>query len=925
MDFDSLPSDTVSTEAAPTTTPNMSVDSSHGVIQQPHAEAPAQHIDFDALQSDEEKYGTPEQMVKTGLEGFGKGFAGAAAPYIETKLGISPEDIRNREEVNPITHGVTEAGGLATGLLTGTGEAAMMTKAGELASGLMHAPEAAELAGVALKAPSYIHRVGSEAVKQAAEMAILQSNDEIAKHILKDPKASAESAIANIGLASAFGAGTGAFVSGAVSPLWKATVGPKVEGFLNGMVSKLGGREGDALVPELASKAGVNIPAEIAGQLDGTPLVKDIASKLGQTDTSVFGRKYQGVKDTFEKDLTNAAAATLGKDAETIKNPIELDKYTVGKEAGDTLHDSIKEQYAPIKDSYSNIEKQFKDAELTPENIKITADAIAKKAIDENWAASINGEKSKFLTQVLDKLPEQKTASDLKQFMTDLREAHPFGSPTYQASKELRNIIQESQERAIEDGIIRSGGNSQVVEQTLESYKQLKNSYKGLMNTIEDLNEHVHVGKYYGPESFLKALKDKASDNGEGILRSLSGSSKANVLDLLAKHSPETLEKIKQYHVDNLINSARRANGVNASSILSKINDKNLSPQVRNLIAGPEQQERLKAIGEIVRKLYDPNHNWSNTARTIDKLTHSAISPLTMLAGMFGHGGDAIMAHLGSLGLKEGGDYLRYSLLKLLGSGNPLKPEAFHAMNQFITNAAKGQVMMKKAADGVFKSGAAAIIAIPSAKELAKLDKLVVQNQKNPEETITKVANGHTGYYLPDHQTSLTQTAVGAMQYLSGIKPEAFRPSPLDQPIEPGPMEMARYNRALTIAQQPLTVLHHVKEGTILPTDIADLNGMYPGMYQQMTQQVTDAMINRKSDEMPIPYKTRMGVSLFLGQPIDSTMHPQSIMSAQPVPKPQGPQQGQGMKKGSPSALKNPGKNYQTPGQASEADRSSRD
>jgi hypothetical protein len=82
------------------------------------------------------------------------------------------------------------------------------------------------------------------------------------------------------------------------------------------------------------------------------------------------------------------------------------------------------------------------------------------------------------------------------------------------------------------------------------------------------------------------------------------------------------------------------------------------------------------------------------------------------------------------------------------------------------------------------------------------------------------------------------------------------------------------------------------------------------------------------SKEEAPSYKARMGLSLFLGTPLDNTMTPQSIMAAQPKPQ-QGPQQPpapKGKGKGSPSKMSNKSSNLaKTADQAAETDRSDRD
>lgn len=137
-------------------------------------------------------------------------------------------------------------------------------------------------------------------------------------------------------------------------------------------------------------------------------------------------------------------------------------------------------------------------------------------------------------------------------------------------------------------------------------------------------------------------------------------------------------------------------------------------------------------------------------------------------------------------------------------------------------------------------------------------------------------------------------------------------------------MEIARYNKALDIAQNPTIVLQKVKDGTLQPSDIADLHGMYPDLYKSMSAKLSNAMQSHHADEEPIPYKTKMGMSLFLGQPLDVSMRPESIQAAQPIPsQPQQPQQGQKASK-SMNSLGKSNKNYMTPNQTAEKDRSDR-
>jgi hypothetical protein len=57
-----------------------------------------------------------------------------------------------------------------------------------------------------------------------------------------------------------------------------------------------------------------------------------------------------------------------------------------------------------------------------------------------------------------------------------------------------------------------------------------------------------------------------------------------------------------------------------------------------------------------------------------------------------------------------------------------------------------------------------------------------------------------------------------------------------------------------------------------------------------------NSMVNHLSKDNTIPYKTRLGISLFMGQPLDSSMKPMSILASQPQPPQQIPGGAPGVK-----------------------------
>lgn len=880
--------------------------------------------------ADEDKYGTTGQQAKAGLEGLSKGVLGSTLSNLaETSLlGVKPEDIEGRERENPITTGLGQAVGLGAGFVTGLGpEAMLMSKAGQLAGGLT---AAGKLTGAALEAAPLASRIGSEAVKQAAEMAILAADDELAKKIWTNPNETAEQAIANIGMSAALGGAGGAFVTGAISPLWKATVGPGVESFLSSMTNKLGGRASESAVPNVAKQlgeaAGVDLsktPA-ISAKINGDPLAERLYSKLNQTDTTYYGKKVQNELAEVRNEVGSKISETLGHDPQYVNNlESKVDKYTRGSDIADTLHKEIEGVSGPINKAYDSANEHFKASPISLDSQRVMSEQISQKAIDNGWLKAADDSQKSLMEKVLKKLPEQESAEDLKKFITNLRDNNPYGTSTYQAAKDISGVLKSAQEQAVMEGIAMKGGSPEMAQAALNQYKDLKGQYARLMDTVDGLNEHLRVGKYYGPQSFLNNLKELGTTNAEGVLSRLSGT-KADQLKVLEQF-PATLSKVRQFHVDNLLTEARNAEGVIDPRKFTSQFDK-LSPQIKELVADQTQQLRLKALGDLMTKTNDATHNFSNTARTIDKLTSGLASPLSVMASVMGYGAEGLMAHFGGIGIKEGEDALRYGMLKFLSSDAPVNAAGFKSMVQMIDNTIKGDAALNKAVGSVFKSGSTSAITMPTASSIAKLDRIVEKQSEDPQHLQEKFVNNQVGHYMDQHQLAIMSSSASAIAYLHSIKPQETTLGALDTPIPPTPAQQARYNRALTIAENPNVILDHVKNGTLQASDIKDLTSIYPSLYPVMQERLMSQVVNRHHDEEPIPYKTRLSLSLFMGQPLDASMQPLNIVAAQPkpVPPPEQPQGG-GKGKGSTAKLGKSGPSYMTKDQAAESDRGNRD
>lgn len=209
--------------------------------------------------------------------------------------------------------------------------------------------------------------------------------------------------------------------------------------------------------------------------------------------------------------------------------------------------------------------------------------------------------------------------------------------------------------------------------------------------------------------------------------------------------------------------------------------------------------------------------------------------------------------------------------------------------------ALKGRILLEKVSNSIFQSDIT--IPLPSKEDKKQLDIKVRALQNNPAGA-QAIMNQDLSHYMPEHAMSLGQTIGNAVQYLNTQRPQEEKQSPLDSKPVPNKIQKASYDRALNIAQQPLSIVNNIKSGNLTSVDIKHLANIYPALYEQMKSSLMSSMVNHLSKNKEIPYKTRLGLSLFMGQPLDSSMKPMSIQASQPAPQqiPQGAQGAQNVK-----------------------------
>lgn len=944
-------------------------------MQAPVSDAPPGLDEFIAPEMQQEKYGTTGQQAIAGLEGVARGVAGPLAPAAERALGVNPEDIRGREEANPATQVTGEVAGLVGSSLLGVGLGGALAKVGAAAK------VGAEAAGIG--------KIGSSIATAAIENIAFQAQEEGSKLVLGDPNQSVHTAVADMGLAAVVG---GAF--GTIPPLWNATMGKKLGGLLGAAADKMGGIEGitNDTIEKKINESGIQMAPELKGLIASDPAIQQSARELVQSPSN-SGVEYQKKIVDFHAKVSEAMANALGKSAEEISGAAPLSKYERGAEAADSLANHYEEAGAPFKEGYEEIAKTYGKAELNPNigskgpeidaelnkiNKKLntisnkakravkagnveesvshaaeieelqqkarmlemqkqspgTTDKMLEKinqqAIKEGWTTSPSSDKMKLLARVNRELPLQKTVKNLSDFIQEIKEAgRSMSTPTdntmTRVGDMLGNMMTDGKNAVLEQLLGEKGGAAAI-----EHFNALKEGYAvqaSLKDAIRD-----RLGVKGSITNFANSIREMGRTDAEGVLRRLSGKGDADWLKLMQKVYPETAKVIRQFHVDELLQSAstkaKEGFVLDSGTLIKKL--EGMSPELKEFIAPPEALGKIKALNDILRAFKDPNYGHSNSARVIQSFLKEVQGTAVGMAATLAGKGIVKSTMLGMLSkalVQDAPDAIKLAMLKWLGSSKEISPSGFKTMVSFIQHTMRGENATAKAINNVFKGGVEVLPQhmLPTDRDRTKINKAIDSAIKNPESLLA--VSGDVGHYMPNHAEAMGTTAANAVQLLRTMRPNTAPANPMDSKREPSAFEKAKYNRAVDIAQQPLLVLKHIAEGTITPDDVNVMKALYPGLVNRVSQKLMNGVVEAKEKGKIVPYKTRMGISLFLGQAMDSTMTPAGIQGAQPKPQQnqqQTPVQPASNPKRSTNSLNKLPAMYQTTGQNAERDRSTR-
>jgi hypothetical protein len=318
-----------------------------------------------------------------------------------------------------------------------------------------------------------------------------------------------------------------------------------------------------------------------------------------------------------------------------------------------------------------------------------------------------------------------------------------------------------------------------------------------------------------------------------------------------------------------------------------------MAPETKNFAMPPQMQQKMEAVGTVLDQLGQRPHNFSNSGRAIaSQLIDMPGSALAMASMLIGHSpviGAVVSRMTKALG-KDAPDAIKLAMLKYLGSDRPISAGGFKAAVDYAQSVARGEATMTRAVSSIFKAGKEILPAVSTATvdETSKLDRKLRLVQTNPDSLMD--VGSKVAHYAPEHGQQLATTVTSVTSTLNALRPNTSPKAPLDRPMPANPAQLAAYNKALGFAQKPLSILGCVKSGRLSASDVTTFQSMYPALYTRMSHKLLSEAMNQHAKGNPISYQTRIALSRFCAQPMDSTLTPQAVFAAQPLPPQAQPQ-----------------------------------
>jgi hypothetical protein len=628
----------------------------------------------------------------------------------------------------------------------------------------------------------------------------------------------------------------------------------------------------------------------IEGLREADPEVGNSADTISKTKT-VVGRKLAQEKIELQRKLTENAE-------ELLKDKTNLTPYSIGKQLKQVTTEYWDNEAKYFEQKYNAEMPHYNAADLSSD---AKGAATAEIAVNKLVKGSPEGPIAKEANRLITEISEIKNVSSLMDKISyingEITTVQNTSGAAYNANRlkflrDVKGILKNLRNKGIEESAVEVAGKEgkDVAEKMIATRNALDAQYAYSKLKFNKFMFNELGIDYHGN---LRGMLEKFGKiSNEDFAKHFLDTDNFDQVKFLVDNFPNAAKLSREYLLRKLYeNSLESAQGKNYDfrlyKFLQQIKSDKISPEVLEVLF-PNKSQVINDL-KLIHGAFPGVFNTSNTAPSIFQVLTHLVTPTGAKENLeqLGEYVHAFLAknieNLKTLKEVGGNDKAaEVGIMKLATkTDKTANPAAFKMMTDYFREIIKGDNLANKTIESLIRGAPIqAPKLIPSEEDKKKLDKKVKDLHGNIQQIIN--TSGEIEHYAPEHASAMVQTASSVISYLNGIRPQTIRLNPFDKDIEPSKQDQQNYDIALTIAQQPLTILKDIKDGTLTTQKLGHLQAMYPAAYDQLKSKLVKKLFDVHHEQLEIPYKTKMGLSLFLGQPLDTTMVPQSIMALQP-------------------------------------------
>jgi hypothetical protein len=838
------------------------------------------------------------------LEGAGRGFLPGVVPYAERHLlGVSQEALKERKERNPWAAGAGEFGGVVAGTALGD-ELGLGAKVGE-AAGLGEAVEGGATVAKTIggTAKSYAEDAAKSAAKDEIKSALGEAEPEAAK-----VTAEATPLARRIGKAAGVNAGYGAGQAVNEGELGEAPLTGQSVLAGAGMGALLGaGGEGLFALGERAA------PSVLSAASDAT-------DKLGAKAANLFDNFHAWKSDMPVEEIRAARQAGLAQGpeafgSEALKAEKEAAKVaTVASKVGykEGLTGAAKDLSDTLNETETHNSQLLREVngKARPEQIQnLTFDhpveqsvasakdfiAQSQKKLEEMAANPIHqagamGTAGKLLTNLEEDIGNAGTTAEVHDlingFKQDLDSQLKFGIATSPAEKgtlnELKSIRTGAKDLLEDPFAMGKAGEKTAAWNAAQSsfFQARKTLLKSLGQNVETASGGVT--KEIKPGRIEAMLKGGSVNHPLGIAGSKAEELQGNI--------DRYLEASKNLHAE--------AGAVYKDTSLTAPDPDELRGLLEHVTG--KRQAAAEAIANVPQKVLP-----SGPATTMNALRGGKLGQaIGEGKGMESLGIAGVGAH--ALGLPVGPAIAAVGAYKL-ATNTAKQIETLARINQVVQRV---KAIISSGAAAFVRSGAGSVArgTIERAGTMAALSGAHRDHMRGSEDIDKRSAeldslttnpallantlqrNSSRLQEAAPNLTMQAHTAVArGLVYLQSAKPKnptAPGLIPATEKWTPPESQVAQYQQIHNVVSKPLTVLDHLRSGTLTPAMVEAVKATVPDLHAAMCHELTQQVMAHPKSAAKMDYQSKLQLALFLGHPIDFATSPEFAKALQGPPSP---------------------------------------